>query len=196
MAKFVVKNVTRRPLTISDITTYGIEILPGKTFDLAKAASLSQIGRSQNLQDALKAKFIIVYDQKSKKIERQDLAEGYLGRSVVDEVIYGSDVTSGTSGTVDLSTAKLTDIGDVDGALNQSSTLVYDTTTSLWKTTWPLGGTINRVGDAVSSIVYTSGKTVTFNRDGEGLISSVADGSLTWTFTRNVDKQIASWTVT
>ena len=100
MAKFVVKNVTKRPLTISDITTYGIEILPGKTFDLAKAASLSQIGKSQNLQDALKAKFIIVYDQKSRKIERQDLAEGYLGRSIVDEALEGGSGSGSAAVTI------------------------------------------------------------------------------------------------
>lgn len=97
--KFIVKNITSRPLTISDLTTYGITIAPGKKFDLASLADLSQIGRSKDVQAAIRSGYLKVFDQREREITDKTLATGYVGRTVVDTAL--DSITGGTgSGTV------------------------------------------------------------------------------------------------
>jgi hypothetical protein len=58
-----------------------------------------------------------------------------------------------------------------------------------------LGGTVTRVGDYISVITLSSGRTLTVTRNADNYISSITDGTNTWTFIRDVDNKLTSWTV-
>jgi len=56
-------------------------------------------------------------------------------------------------------------------------------------------GTITRDGDGnVSQVSLTGGRTLNITRT-DGYISSITDGARIWNYTRNVNNQVTSWTV-
>jgi hypothetical protein len=59
-----------------------------------------------------------------------------------------------------------------------------------------LSGVITRTLGKISSITKTGGRTINLTRDIYGYIASVNDGTRTWTYTRDVNNQIISWSVT
>jgi hypothetical protein len=56
-------------------------------------------------------------------------------------------------------------------------------------------GTITRSGGYISTIALTGGRTLTIFRT-SGYISSATDGTRTWTYTRDINNNIISWSVT
>jgi len=56
-------------------------------------------------------------------------------------------------------------------------------------------GTITRVGDYISQVALTGGRTLTITRDINNFISHIFDGTRTYSYTRNINNQITSWTV-
>ena len=55
-------------------------------------------------------------------------------------------------------------------------------------------GTINRIGEDISSIVYGSGRVLQIFRDND-IITSASDGIYTWTYLRDENDNLTGWTV-
>lgn len=87
MAYKYVKNVTRRPISLSDITTNGITINPGATVDLLLQATSSQITASQDLEISIKAGLLIALNNHQDKIDNTVKAYGYMQGTVVDDLL-------------------------------------------------------------------------------------------------------------
>ncbi len=190
---FKVRNTTNRTITLGDLVN--VAIPPKQTIDLLKQPRVTKekINQSMHLQQAVRAGWLIII-----KPSTQGKTESEKKAILADESQTGIGVVGppGPTGPGGTGSLNLSDLSDVEGNLNEQSILVYDETAAVWRTQWPVGGTITRTGDSISSIALGSGKSFTISRDGNGSISAITDGTLTWTFTRNDDNQIESWTVT
>jgi hypothetical protein len=190
--KFYVRNLTKNTIALGDLVN--LSIPPMAEVDLLSVPRITKekINQSQSLQSAIKNRFLRIRSTQlpSTTAKKAIIASEEKVEEYVDENIgSGSSPGSGT-GTL----SGLTDV-DLTGATN-SSTLIYNSLSGKWVPSDFPGGTIVRVLGLTSAVVLTNCITWTISRDGDDKISSITNGDKTYTFTRNIDGQIVSWTVT
>jgi len=162
--KKFVKNISSRPVTIKDITTYGVELRPGIKTDLLEYSTIDKIAKSTNLSTAIDLGLIVVIDDKNKSTKRpKSRAKNFLETHPRDEPINDNSTTSGapaphaashTNGTDDIQNATNTQKGLATPA--QITVLEAALANVVEDTTPQLGGDI----DLNSKNITAAGPTI------------------------------------
>lgn len=160
MSRYLVENISSRTITITDVTTYGIELTPGKRIDLTKLASMNKIQTSRDLAHAVRLGYLRVLDRLGVDLPTTDLSVGYLDGTVVDISLDSLDSDGGSS-------------------VPSSSVFARDSDGRITSVTYASGRviTINRVGGFISTVVDSVVGTYTINRDLSGVITGITFSS-------------------